>query len=337
MRGDRLLSILLQLQAGGRLTARELADRLEVSERTIHRDVEALSGAGVPVYAERGRGGGIALLDDYRTDLTGLTSDEARALFSFGGPQVAGQLGLGSDLEAALRKLLAALPAAQRAGAQRARERLLVDASPWVRSSDGLPQLGPLQDAVWGDRRLRIRYRRGEGTPVERVVEPLGLVAKAGTWYLLAETSRAGHTGHAGRAARAEGQTRVYRVSRIEEVAETGETFTRPPGFDLAEAWAAAQAGFEARAPGYPTIVRVAPDHVALVLRVAGGRLLEPATRLPPGRDGRPRFELLFPALGAARAVLLSCGPAVEVLAPDELRAELAAMARAVLLLYDRC
>lgn len=322
MRGDRLLSILLQLQAGGRLTARELADRLEVSERTIHRDVEALSGAGVPVYAERGRGGGIALLDDYRTDLTGLTSYEARALFSFGGPQVAGQLGLGSDLEAALRKLLAALPAAQRVGAQRARERLLVDASPWLRTGDGLPQLGPLQDAVWGDRRIRIRYRRGEGSPVERVVEPLGLVAKAGTWYLLAG---AGH------------QIRVYRVSRIEEVTETGETFTRPPGFDLAEAWAAAQADFEARASGYPTIVRVAPDHVALVLRVAGGRLQEPATRLPPGRDGWPRFELLFPAMGAARAVLLSCGPAVEVLAPDELRAELAAMARAVLLLYERC
>ncbi|MDR0360030.1 MAG: YafY family transcriptional regulator [bacterium] len=322
MRGDRLLSILLQLQAGGRLTARELADRLEVSERTIHRDVEALSGAGVPVYAERGRGGGIALLDDYRTDLTGLTSDEARALFSFGGPQVAGQLGLGLDLEAALRKLLAALPAAQRAGAQRARERLLVDASPWLRSSDGLPQLGALQDAVWGDRRLQIRYRRGEGTPVERVVEPLGLVAKAGTWYLLAETA---------------GQTRVYRVSRLEEVTETGETFARPAGFDLAQAWAAAQADFEARAPGYPTIVRVAPDHVALVLRVAGGRLQEPAARLLPGRDGWPRFELLFPALGAARAVLLSCGPAVEVLAPDELRAELAAMARAVLLLYHRC
>ncbi|HYZ01969.1 MAG TPA: WYL domain-containing protein [Candidatus Binatia bacterium] len=321
MRGDRLLSILLQLQAGGRLTAKELADRLEVSERTIHRDVEALSGAGVPVYAERGRGGGIALLDDYRTDLTGLTSDEARALFSFGGPQVAGQLGLGSDLEAALRKLLAALPTAQRMGAQRARERLLVDASPWLRSADGT-NLAPLQDAVWGDRRLRIRYRRGEGTPVERMIDPLGLVAKAGTWYVLAET---------------EGQTRVYRVSRIEEVSETGETFTRPPGFDLAGAWAAAQADFEARAPGYPTIVRVAPDHVGLVLRVAGGRLQEPATRLPAGRDGWPRFELLFPAMGAARAVLLSCGPAVEVLAPKELRVELAAMARAVLLLYDRC
>jgi predicted DNA-binding transcriptional regulator YafY len=322
VRGDRLLSILLQLQAGGRLTARELADRLEVSERTIHRDVDALSGAGVPVYAERGRGGGIGLLDDYRTDLTGLTSDEARALFSFGGPQVAGQLGLGSDLEAALRKLLAALPAAQRLGAQRARERLLVDTSPWLRSADALPRLAQLQDAVWGDRRLRIRYRRGEGTPVERVIDPLGLVAKAGTWYLLAETA---------------GQARVYRVSRVEEVTETGETFTRPPGFDLAEVWAAAQADFEARAPGYPTIVRVAPDHVALLLRVAGGRLQEPATRLPPGPDSWPRFELLFPALGAARAVLLSLGPAVEALAPKELRAELAAMASAVLLLYDRC
>jgi predicted DNA-binding transcriptional regulator YafY len=327
VRGDRLLSILLQLQAGGRLTARELADRLEVSERTIHRDVEALSAAGVPVYAERGRGGGIALLEEFRTDLTGLTSDEARALFSFGGPQVAGQLGLGPNLETALRKLLAALPAAQRVGAQRARERLLVDTSPWLRGAGELPHLAPLQDAVWADRRVRLRYRRGEGTPVERVVDPLGLVAKAGTWYLLGETA----------GAETSRQTRVYRVSRIEEVTDTGESFTRPPGFDLARAWAAAQTSFEARAPGYPTIVRVAPDHVGLFLRVSGGRLQEPATRLPPGRDGWPRFELVFPALGAARAVLLGLGPAVEVLAPEELQRELAAMARAVLLLYDRC
>jgi predicted DNA-binding transcriptional regulator YafY len=177
MRGERLLSILLQLQAGGRVTAGKLSERLEVSVRTIYRDVDALSGAGIPVYTDRGRGGGISLLDDFRTDLTGLTGDEARALFSFGGPQLASQLGLGPVLEGALRKLLAALPPGQRAGAQRARERLLVDPAPWRRSPEPTPHLDRVQDAVWNDARLRIVYRRGNGDRVTRTIDPYGLIA----------------------------------------------------------------------------------------------------------------------------------------------------------------
>lgn len=320
MRGDRLLSILLQLQASGQLTAHELAQRLEVSERTILRDLDALSTAGIPVYTERGRHGGIRLLDGFRTDLTGLTGEEARALFSFGGPQVAGQLGIGPTLEGALRKLLAALPAAQREGARRARERLLVDATPWMRTPEAVPHLALVEDAVWTEQRLRMRYQRGDGAAVARDVDPLGLVVKAGVWYLVAAV---------------EGGVRTYRLSRIESVEATGERFTRPADFDLATFWATSQAEFRARAPGCAVAVRVEPETVPLFLRVVSGALIEPLTRVPDGADGWPRFELLYPALGAARTSLLAFGPAVEVLGPADLREELRAAAEAVVATYE--
>lgn len=320
VRGDRLLSILLLLQANGRMTARELAERLEVSERTIYRDLDALSAAGVPVYAERGRGGGLALLDGYRTDLTGLSEEEARALFSFGGPQVVAQLGLGPVLEGALRKLLAALPPAQRAGAQRARDRLLVDAAPWWRQPEPAPQLTAVQDAVWHDQRLRLTYRRGGGEPAERVVDPYGLIAKAGAWYLLAGV---------------DGSTRVFRVSRVERAEPLGERFERPRGFELAGAWDAARSAFESPGVGYETVtLRIAPSALAMFLRVTGSQLIEPAERLPPGEDGWPRLKVRFRAAGAARAALLGFAGQAEALAPEDLRHTLAGAARELLDLY---
>ena len=320
MRGDRLLSILLQLQASGHLTARDLAERLEVSERTILRDLDALSSAGIPIYTERGRHGGIRLLDDFKTDLTGLTPEEARALFSFGGPQVAGQLGISKTLEAALRKLLAALPVAQRERAQRARERLLVDATPWMRAPEAVPHLPTVEEAVWSERRLRLRYARADGKAVERLVEPLGLVVKAGVWYL---------------AASADGSVRTYRLSRVENAEATEQRFRRPAGFDLAAFWRESQSRFRGRAPGCAVAVRVAPDVLPLFLRMVSSALLDPATPLPPGADGWPRLELLYSALGAARASLLGFGPAVEVLGPNELREDLRAAAEAVVATYS--
>src|SRR5207253_2357392 len=152
--------------------------------RTIYRDVDALSSAGVPVYTERGPKGGVALLEDYRTELTGLTEDEARALFTFAGPQLVADLGLDAKLEAALRKLMAALPESQRSGAQRARQRVLIDAAAWMRPAEPVPHLGIVQEASWADRRLRLRYRGGDQSS-DRVVDPYGLVAKAGVWYLV--------------------------------------------------------------------------------------------------------------------------------------------------------
>ena len=287
MRGDRLLSILLLLQAHGGSTAGELAGRLEVSERTIYRDLDALSIAGVPVYAERGRRGGVRLMDDYRTELTGLTEEEARALFSFGGPQVIGGLATDRRLEQALRKLMAALPAAQRTGARRARERLLVDASPWLGRPETVPHLAALQDAVWSDLQVRLTYPRGGTNLVERVVDPHGLVVKEGVWYLL------GLVGE---------QVRVFRVSRIERLEVLAETFERQDSFDLGAAWAESMSGFLPRPEDYSLVIRVAPEQLATFLRITGGRLLEPAERLSPGPDGWPRLRLMFPALGAARA-----------------------------------
>ena len=206
MKSDRLLSLLLLLQGHGRMSARRLAERLEVTERTIHRDVEALSAAGVPVYAERGRRGGIALLPGYRTDVSGLTPDEARALFLFGGRgSPAADLGLEAPLRGALRKLLAALPEPQRPEAEEAGRRVVVDPRGWLRQPEELPHLPAVQAAVWSGRRLRIRYRSaGAEKAAERVVDTYGLVSKAGVWYLVAADR---------------GEPRTYRVSRMEAAA----------------------------------------------------------------------------------------------------------------------
>ena len=202
MRASRLVQLLLLLQARGRTTAAVLATELEVSERTIHRDVDALSAAGVPIYAERGPHGGIQLVDGYRTRLTGLTADEAEALFLSGMPGPAAELGLGTVVAAARLKVLASLPGELRARASRLVERFHLDATAWFSSSDPVPNLATLADAVWEARRATIRYRRG-GDSVERELEPIGLVLKAGVWYLVAGS---------------DDQIRTYRVSRITEV-----------------------------------------------------------------------------------------------------------------------
>ncbi len=206
MRADRLLSILLLLQTRGRITAGRLAEMLEVSERTIYRDLDALSAAGIPVYAERGPGGGCALTDGYRTNLTGLTETEIRTLFVPGVHGPLADLGLGRVLEDALLKLMAALPSVHRHDAQRVRQRLLLDAAGWFRGEEPVPYLHTVQEAIWQDRALMLTYRRPDGVNTERLVDPYGLVAKASIWYLVALD-------------RAAAEMRVFRVSRITEAA----------------------------------------------------------------------------------------------------------------------
>lgn len=188
VKADRLLSILLLLQTRGRVPAHELAERLEVSVRTIYRDVEALSAAGVPVYAERGRHGGIELLAGFRTDVTGLTADESRALFVLAAQGAHAALGLDAALGSALRKVMAALPAPHRPAAETTGRRILVDSARWKRGPQEPVDLDALQDAVFTDRRLRLRYRHGGDTePRTYTVDPYGLVSKAGVWYLVAD------------------------------------------------------------------------------------------------------------------------------------------------------
>src|SRR5262249_4628511 len=244
MRADRLLSILLLLQVHRRMTARTLAARLEVSERTIHRDMMALSGAGVPVIAERGTGGGWRLLEEDRTNLTGLNEAEVQALFLAKPPRLLADLGLDKAAEAAVIKLLAAIPATARQGAEEVRQRIHVDVPGWRREEEAIPYLPILQEAIWQERRLRFTYGyEGGGISIERVADPLGLVAKGSVWYVVAAV---------------EGELRTFRVSRVRGATLLDEPCRRPPNFDLAAYWERSTAEFAASFPRYPAIVRVA-------------------------------------------------------------------------------
>jgi predicted DNA-binding transcriptional regulator YafY len=223
MRAGRLVSLLLLLQTRGRMTAQELADELEVSVRTVYRDVESLSGSGVPIYADRGPAGGYQLLDGYRTRLTGLTGDEAGTLFLAGVPGPAAELGLGSVLAAAELKLRASLPGELADRADRIRERFHLDAPGWFRADEPTPHLATVADAVWSAQQLSVRYRRWK-TPreVSRTLSPLGVVLKAGRWYLVAGSGE---------------RVTAYRVTNILDAVVLDQPVRRPEGFDLAAFW----------------------------------------------------------------------------------------------------
>lgn len=310
MRADRLLSILLLLQAHGRLSTAELAERLEVSRRTVFRDLDALSAAGVPVASERGPSGGTYLLDGYRTDLTGLTEPELEALLAFGGQGPAADLGLGPALDQASRKLAAA---AGKRRSNRLQERVLIDGATWFRGARVSSHLTQVQDALWSNRKLRLRYQRDVDRVVERTVEPLGLVCKAGTWYMLAGVK---------------GETRLYRVSRIEGAELTDETFERPARFDLKATWAAQVGRFRSTAPTRVAVkVRVDPEVSPQFNRIVGDQIVE--------RSGDGVAVLDFPACEAAVSPLAAFGSRVEVLEPPELRDRLADIGRQLSHLYN--
>src|SRR5215213_1562185 len=237
--------ILLLLQVNRRMTAGALAARLEVSPRTVHRDMEALSMAGVPVYAERGSGGGWVLPDSFRTEVTGLTEAEIQALFVSTPSRLLADLGLEKASDAALVKVLAALPSVGRRDAEHMRQRIHVDGAGWHQAADEVPTLPTLQEAVWLEQKVRISYRRNDGETVERVVDPLGLVAKGRLWYLVASVA---------------GEPRTYRVSRMQAVEILAEPAERPPEFDLAAFWAASSAELVTNLPRYPITVRIAPE-----------------------------------------------------------------------------
>src|SRR5258706_15553338 len=234
MRASRLLNILLLLQTHGRLSAERLAEKTEASVRTVHRDIEELSAAGVPVRAARGAAGGFELLEGWRTRLTGLTPIEAQAMFMAGAPGAAAQLGLGTASASAQLKMLAALPPEWQADAQRVSARFHLDPVGWYRREQRLDHLPTVAEAVWKERRLRIRYESWKAD-VERRIEPLGLVMKAGDWYLVASAGGK--------------EPRTYRVSNIHGLKATHEPFTRPSSFDLARYWDQSIERFEAGLP----------------------------------------------------------------------------------------
>lgn len=312
MRASRLISLVLLLQTHGRLTAAQLAERLEVSVRTVYRDLDALSVAGVPVYAERGPGGGCQLVEGHRSSLAALTGHEAEALFLASLPGTAAELGLGALLAAAELKLLASLPQPVRDSANLARQRFHFDPSGWFTSAPEHPELARVASAVWGDRRIWFRYERGDGVRRTRRGDAIALVQKAELWYLVV---------------RSDGEPRVYRVSRMLRVKVLDERFERDPRFDLEAFWADWASRFEASLPSYPVRLRATPKGVARL-----GRRLSSVAQPEP--DGRLRVDGDFERMEYARTALLPLGAEVEVLEPPELRKELAEAAQRIVALY---
>jgi predicted DNA-binding transcriptional regulator YafY len=332
MRASRLLSVLLTLQTRGHATAQELADELEVSVRTIYRDIDSLSAAGVPVYAERGPAGGYRLLDGFRTRLNGLTSDEADSLMLAGLPGPAAELGLGAVVASAQLKLMAGLSPELRERATRAGERFHLDTVGWYHQADRAPHLAEVANAVWSGRRLRVTYRRWGGTVAPRELDPYGLVLKAGSWYLVARPSRPSPDAAGTERAR----DRTYRVSRILELETLDEEFERDPEFSLAGFWAAWSDEFEKDLYRIPAVVRLSPRARAAVpsLFGAGRERVVAETAGPPDDDGWVRAVLPLETLRYGALELLRLGPEAEVLGPPELRRDVAANARAVAAMY---
>jgi predicted DNA-binding transcriptional regulator YafY len=313
MRASRLLSILLMLQTRGRLTAESLAGTFEVSVRTVYRDIEQLSAAGVPVYADRGPGGGFQLLDGFRTKLTGLTENEAETLFLSGLPGPATQLGLADQLLSAQLKLSAALPERSRTSAQKMAQRFHLDPVGWFRSSDQARLLPALAHAVWTETVVEIGYRRAQST-VTRRIHPLGLVLKAGTWYVVAERG---------------GERRTYRVSNIESLTPSGDHFTRPKDFDLVRFWTESSRAFEVGLYREQAVLRASPRAMMRLERL-GATVMDAARESAeaPDDDGWVRVTIPIESIDQAAIDFLMLGTEAEVLKPRELRRRIATAAR---------
>lgn len=308
------MALLFTLQSRRSATIAELAAALEVSERTMHRDVAALAAAGVPLWTEQGRHGGVRLVDGWRTRLDGLTSREAVAIFAMGVPRALAELGLGTAVSAAHAKVSATLPAPLREQAQHLAQRFHLDAPAWFRKEDDATHLAAVALNVWEQRRIRITYRRGEGT-VERVLEPLGLVLKAGVWYLVA---RAGDS------------VRTYRVGRIAAIEETEERFERPVDFDLASWWERSSASFEESLQRVRVRARLSPLGTRFLGTVIDTQVAQTALAAAsqPGEDGWVEVELGLEDQEIAADQLLGLGAEIEILAPPAVRAAFAETAR---------
>ncbi len=323
MRADRLLSLLMLLQARGRVTAQKLAEELEVSERTIYRDIEALGMAGVPVYAERGPGGGCSLLDSYRTSLTGLTENEVRALFMLSIPAPLAALGVSDELKTALLKLSAALPSYRRHEEEEVRQRIHLDSVWWFQREEFTPHLQAIRRAVWKNRKLHLIHRLTVPVEihVEQIVDPYGLVAKAGIWYMVC--ARNGHL-------------RVYRVSHLVDVRLLDETFERPADFDLAAFWNQWCSEYEDNRPYYPVSARIAPELVPYLRYHFDNRLnYEIVQAAPPDAEGWITLTLPFETLEEARVRILGFGRAIEVLEPEALRLSVIDFAEQIVAFYS--
>jgi predicted DNA-binding transcriptional regulator YafY len=313
MRADRLLSIILLLQTRGKMTARTLAEELEVSRRTILRDINALSFSGVPVYAEGGHGGGIALSEDYRTTLTGLNTLEVQSLFVAHNNEALRDVGLGDAGERLILKLLAALPKTHHSTADHIRQRLMIDPTWWWHESSISPFWEEIQRAVYEDRMIKARYENFDGQIAERTLAPYSLICKSSVWYLLAER---------------DGELRTYRVNRFHSVQLLDGTFTRRPDFDLPTHWREHTQNLERFSPGYHCTLRVHPDRAAFIKTLLPGRW-----EMDAGADekGWKTISLSMDSGLQARMLVFGLTGFVEILEPGELKEAVAAQAREVL------
>jgi predicted DNA-binding transcriptional regulator YafY len=324
VRASRLVSLLLLLQTRGRMTAQALADELEVSVRTVYRDVESLGAAGVPIYADRGPSGGYQLLAGYRTRLTGMTADEAETLFLAGVPGPAAELGLGSVLAAAELKLRAALPADLAARAGRIRQRFHLDAPGWFRAAEPTPHLATVAEAVWNERPVQVRYRRWKAPrEVTRTLAPLGVVLKAGRWYLVAVSGE---------------RVTTYRVANILEAELLDGHVERPAGFDLAAFWQEWAERYENSVYRDEAVIRLTADALARMPFIFPPEMARSARSAAgaPDVDGWVRTTVPIESVTHGHVELLKLGAEVEVLGPPELRQRFADTARDLAATYLR-
>lgn len=307
------MALLLHLQSRpGGATAAELASELEVSPRTIYRDVAVLQACGVPLWTETGPGGGIRLVEGWRTRLDGLTGDEAAALFLSGAPHAADALGLDTVLVAAQTKVMSTLPADLRTRAGRVRTRFHLDAPGWFTRDEDVPYLTTIAGAVWNSRRVTLRYARRD-REVDRRLDPLGLVLKAGVWYLVA---------------RHRDDVRSYRVSRVIAASVRDERFERPEGFDLATWWAGSNKEFGLSLLRFPCVVRVSPRGLGALPRVFGPVVAADAlaTAGAAGADGWRELRLHGESREIVIDQLVALGADMEVCSPVEVRRAVAAV-----------
>lgn len=319
MRADRLMSILMLLQDRGRLTAQELAAEVEVSERTIYRDMIALSSAGVPVYTERGPGGGCFLVDSYRTNLTGLTRDEVRALFMLSVPAALSELGFDQNLKAALLKLSASLPEVFHPEGVRVRQRIHLDPTPWFHKELQPPHLGIILQGLWEDRKLKLTYQLAFGAKVEHIVEPYGLVAKSNLWYLIFSV---------------EEDILVRKLRDVINAELSQDGFDYPTDFELVKYWAEWCRTYEANQPQFEARVRLRADLIQMLEHFQDPLIAENNGVLDGDGQGWKTLNLRFETFEAARKRLLSFGGAAQVLEPTSLRMSIQDFAHQIMAIY---
>lgn len=313
MRADRLLSIIMLLQARGRMTTQRLAAELGVSRRTILRDIDALSFAGVPVYAEGGHGGGIALDENYRTTLTGLQDREVRSLFVANHAQVLDEVGLGEAAKSTLLKLLAVLPASQQPSVEHIRQRLLIDSAWWWRDAQPPPFWDQLQQAVYDDRCIQAVYERPNGETIERVLEPYSLIAKSSLWYLLAQH---------------QGELHTYRVARFQHITLLDAHFQRRKDFDLNTYWQTHLQEFKEAVSEYRFTLRLQPDRLSFIRRLVPGRYQVDEV---PDAEGWLTVRFDLESLDLAKMLVFGLGQQAVIVEPPELKDAVLSVAREII------